>query len=67
MFFCLFKGIQPANVGKPSVNSASTYSIFWVGMQKTIDPKPDELAMTRVNPAEMREEARTGWPCKTIG
>ncbi len=39
-------------VGKPSVNSA-TFSYH------TLDPKPDELAMSRVNFAERRKEART--------
>ena len=31
------------------------------------DPKPGELLMTRVNPAEVRGEARTHTLCKTLG
>ena len=31
------------------------------------DPKPSELAMARVNPSEMMEEARTREPCNTLG
>ncbi len=31
------------------------------------DPKPSELAMTRVNPVEIRGEARTREPCNTLG
>ena len=32
-----------------------------------IDPKPGELPMGRVSPAEMREEARTRYRCKGMG
>lgn len=35
--------------------------------QRTIDPKPDELTLARVNLAEMWGEARTGWLFKTFG
>gem|GEM_PF-2741664 len=35
--------------------------------EKAGDPKPSELAITRVNLAEMREEARTREPCNTLG
>ena len=32
-----------------------------------IDPKPEELALARVNFAERRREARTVWLFKTFG
>ena len=44
---------------KASVNSA--FSLY------VQDPKPSELAMARVNSAEMREEARTREPFNTLG
>ncbi len=31
------------------------------------DPKPSELPMSRVNPTEMRGEARTRTCCKKLG
>ncbi len=31
------------------------------------DPKPGELAMTRVNPDESREEAQTRRSCNSLG
>jgi hypothetical protein len=31
------------------------------------DPKPSELAMTRVNFGEIQKEARTREPCNTLG
>jgi hypothetical protein len=35
--------------------------------ERARDPKPSELAMARVNSAEMREEARTREPFNTLG
>ena len=40
---------------------------IWVGLGYAIDPKPDELALARMNPAEMREEVRTGGLFNTFG
>ena len=45
---------------KASVNSAKK-------IKREEDPKPSELTMTRVNPDESREEARTREPCNTLG
>ena len=50
MYAALAKALRAGAVGKPSVNSA-----LW----HTYDPKPDELAMSRVNISERRWEART--------
>ena len=44
---------------KASVNSAFLLCVR--------DPKPSELAMARVNPGEIREEARTREPFNTLG
>ena len=35
--------------------------------QCNIDPKPDELALARMNSSERRREVRTGGLCKTLG
>ena len=49
-------GVGPA---KASVNSANLSNIQ--------DPKPDELAMSRMNPAERRGEVRTSEMCNPLG
>jgi len=36
-------------------------------LERAGDPKPGELAMARVNPREIVEEARTREPCNTLG
>ena len=60
----LSKSLQDGDKGKPSVKSASP---DFSGREGERDPKPSELAMARVNPAEMREEARTREPFNTLG
>ena len=53
----LSKGRPPGGIAKASMNSASLY--FGREGSDRSDPKPGELAMRRVNPAERRGEART--------
>ena len=60
IFNFLSKPLWGGDVGKPSVNSAKL-------LELDIDPKPSELAMSRVNPDESREEARTRMPFNTLG
>ena len=45
--------------GKPSVNSAN--------LETMEDPKPGDLPMSRVNPVEIREKARTDVCCNKLG
>ena len=40
---------------------------FGIARQCDIDPKPDELALGRLNPGENREEDRTGGLFNTFG
>ena len=51
--------VERGAIGKPSVNSAIC--------SMHIDPKPDELAMSRVKFVERRMEARTGGLFNTFG
>ena len=55
----LSKPLRGGGVAKASVNSANLSNIQ--------DPKPDELAMGRMNLAERREEVRTSDPCNNLG
>ena len=57
--FSLSKPFWGADVAKASVNSANLLNIQ--------DPKPDELAMGRLNPDENQEEDRTGEACNLLG
>ena len=50
---------------KASVNSATGSLVFPKSFAQ--DPKSGELAMSRVKFVETQMEARTGWPCNTIG
>ena len=59
LLFDLSKPLWGAGTAKASVNSAN--------LSNTKDPKPDELTMTRMNPAERRGEVRTREPCNTLG
>ena len=45
-------------VGKPSLKRAD--KSYW------LDPKPDELAMGRMNPVETQGEVRTDGSCKSF-
>ena len=58
------KPFQGEGKEKSSINSAFP---DFSGREGEEDPKPSELAMARVNPAEMREEARTREPFNTLG
>jgi hypothetical protein len=59
IFNFLSKPLWGGDVGKPSVNSAT--------LELDIDPKPSELAMSRVNSTEGWKEARTREPFNTLG
>ena len=52
----LFKRLWRGSEGKPSLNRAF---VDFSTKERAGDPKPGELAMTRVSPNENWEEART--------
>ena len=49
-----------------SLPNLMTY-VKYKTQQYVIDPKPEELALARVNLREIEGEARTGWLFKTFG
>jgi len=55
----LSKPLRGGGVAKASVNSANTSNIQ--------DPKPDELALSRMNSDESRREVRTRESCNSLG
>ncbi len=54
----LSKPLRGEGIAKASVNSAN--------LSNNEDPKPDELAMSRMNPCENEGEVRTGEMCNPL-
>jgi len=62
--FSLSKGFYPGGIEKSSLKRATS---VLPTQERAGDPKPGELAMTRVNSAEKREEARTRGSFNILG